>query len=189
MLICTNMKQKIQEAIDVPSDIIVNCDRKKIICKKDLLELSRDLNIPSASVIIEAGKINIIVEKASKIELTRIKTLIAHIKNMFAGLHKPFIYVLEACNVHFPMNFKLEKDRIIINNFLGEKVSRLAIIEPNVKVEIKGTKIILTSHDLEAAGRTASNIERATKIKNRDRRIFQDGIFIVERPSQGGDEV
>jgi large subunit ribosomal protein L6 len=83
------------------------------------------------------------------------------------------------------MTLKKEGDYLIVTNFLGEKTPRKSLILKGVNVEIKGKEIFVTSHDKELAGQTAANIERATKVRNRDRRVFQDGIFIVSKP---GDE-
>jgi large subunit ribosomal protein L6 len=55
------------------------------------------------------------------------------------------------------------------------------VSKENVKIEIKGEFLTITSIDKEKVGQTAANIERATKVKNKDIRVFQDGIYIVKR--------
>ena len=97
-------------------------------------------------------------------------------------MNEKYIYKIEACNVHFPMSLKIEGNKLLINNFLGEKVARVAKILAGVDAQLKGTSITLTSHNKEAAGQTASNMEKATMVRNRDRRVFQDGLFITEKP-------
>ncbi|MEC7431143.1 MAG: 50S ribosomal protein L6, partial [Candidatus Thermoplasmatota archaeon] len=43
------------------------------------------------------------------------------------------------------------------------------------------TDVTVSGSDREKVGQTAANIERACKIKKRDRRVFQDGIYIVSK--------
>lgn len=179
------MKQKIQEELEIPSGISCTLNEKIFNVSKGSVSLSKKLDVPSIKIEIKGNKIILSTEKGNKKELKYIKSTIAHIKNMFLGSENKYLYKLEACNVHFPMTLKVEGSYLSINNFLGEKVSRKAKIMPGVEIEVKGAKITLSSHDKEAAGETATNIEKATKIKNRDRRIFQDGIFIVEKPNGG----
>ena len=62
-----------------------------------------------------------------------------------------------------------------------EKIPRKSKILEGVKVEIDKDTILLSGYDKEAVGQTAANLEKATKIKKRDRRRFQDGIFIIEK--------
>jgi large subunit ribosomal protein L6 len=52
---------------------------------------------------------------------------------------------------------------------------------PGVKVTVKDRDIIVEGADLEAVAQTAANIEKATKIKDKDRRIFVDGIYIYKK--------
>lgn len=179
------MKQLITESIEIPQGITCEYREKTIFCKKDSLTLSRKIDIPKISVEVKGNSIILKSEKANKNERKIISSYLKHIKNMFQGLDKKFTYKLEACNVHFPMILKIERNKLVINNFLGEKTPRYAEVPPNVDVQIKGTSITITSHDKESAGQTLANFERSTKVKGRDRRVFQDGIFLVSRP---GDE-
>jgi large subunit ribosomal protein L6 len=41
--------------------------------------------------------------------------------------------------------------------------------------------VILSGFDMERVGQSAANIERASRIREYDPRVFQDGIYLVER--------
>ncbi len=41
--------------------------------------------------------------------------------------------------------------------------------------------MIVTGINKESVGQTVANIEQATKIKSRDPRVFQDGIYVVAK--------
>jgi len=178
------MKQKIIETIEIPKEVSCNYEYSILVCKKNSIELRKKFNLPKTSLYIKDDKIILECGKGNKKDRKQIQTTKAHIINMFNGLQNKFIYRLEACNVHFPMTFKVEGNELVIQNFLGEKLPRYARILPNVEVDVKGQKITVSSYDMEAAGQTASNFEKATKVRGRDRRIFQDGIFITEKPGE-----
>lgn len=109
-------------------------------------------------------------------------TTAAHVRNMIRGVTEGYMYRLKVCSGHFPMTVKTDKGEVVIGNFLGEKIPRRAQILEGVKVTVGGESVIVESADLERAGQTAANIEVATRIRNRDRRVFQDGIYIVKKP-------
>jgi large subunit ribosomal protein L6 len=85
---------------------------------------------------------------------------------------------------HFPIKAAVKGDTFVIENFLGEKSPRKTSILGSTKVQVKGDQVVLTGPDVELVGQTAANIERATKIKGFDPRIFQDGIYITEKPGR-----
>lgn len=175
------MKIKLDEKVEIPEGITCELIDGLIKCKKGSDELTRKLNIFGVAIKIEGNQVSFTCEKATKRELKMIRTNMAHLRNMFKGIDEKFTYKLKSCNVHFPMILKVEGDMLTINNFLGEKVLRKAKILPNVEINIKGDEITLISIDKEAVGQTAANIEKATRVRKKDRRIFQDGIYIVEK--------
>jgi large subunit ribosomal protein L6 len=178
------MKHHIIEKISIPEGISCHYSNNVLTCTKDSKTLKRKISIPSTEIKVHEKEIILECKKGNKNNFTGIMSNIAHIQNLFRGLQESFIYKLESCNVHFPMTLKTEGEKIKINNFLGEKVPREAKILPGVEVKIEGPKITVSSNDREAAGQTAANLERATKLKGRDKRIFQDGIYITEKPAR-----
>ena len=70
----------------------------------------------------------------------------------------------------------------MIRNFLGERSSRSAKILDGVEIKVEADKIRLSGADKEKVGQSAANIEQATHIKGYDRRVFQDGVYITQKP-------
>ena len=174
------MKTKIEEIIEIPEGIQVEIEKDILKIKKENLEVNMKIH-GNFITRKEGNKIILINEKATKKQKKEIKTNSAKIKNIIRGLQEKYIYKLQICHVHFPVSVSIKDNELIIKNFLGEKKERRAKILDGVNVKIEKDIIIVESHDKEKAGQVAANIEAATKIRNRDRRIFQDGIFIIEK--------
>jgi large subunit ribosomal protein L6 len=49
------------------------------------------------------------------------------------------------------------------------------------KVKASGDEIIIQGINLEEVSQTAANIEQSTKIKDKDQRVFLDGIYVFEK--------
>ncbi len=130
---------------------------------------------------VQGSKLIIQAKDATRTAYKMCRTYEAHIKNMIKGVSEGHTYTLKICSGHFPMNVSLREDTFEIKNFLGEKVPRVYKIKGDTKVQIKGNEIIVESISKEAAGQTAADIEQLTRIKKKDRRIFQDGIFITNK--------
>ena len=178
------MRKNIEKTVEIPEGISVKVNLNEITVKSNEKELERSFDLGKVKVKVEGNKFILSAERATRRELKMIGTIAAHIVNMIKGSQEDFVYKLEICNVHFPMNVKVEGNIIRIKSFLGEKIDRTSNVLPNVKVDIKGSVIEVSSYDIEKAGQTAANLEKATRVKGRDRRIFQDGIFITEKPGR-----
>ncbi|MBN2454631.1 50S ribosomal protein L6 [Candidatus Woesearchaeota archaeon] len=145
-------------------------------------ELTRKIIDPRVKVEVADGKIKFFTAKAGNKERKSIGSLKAHVKNMVKGTKEGHTYKLKICSSHFPMTVTATEKELSVKNFLGEKVPRKLGLHSSVKVKVEGSELIVESTDKEAAGRCAAAIERLTKRVNYDRRIFQDGIYITEKP-------
>jgi large subunit ribosomal protein L6 len=175
------MHLDMKEEIEIPEKIEAKLEGSTLMIKGQKGSVTKKFHL---KMKIEGKKIVIEEKNATKNEKRIIKTSAAHIKNMIQGAIEGYEYALQIASVHFPMNVSATKESVTIKNFLGETKERRATILPNVNVEIKGDMIKVSSSDIEAAGQTAANIETATKITGRDRRIFQDGIWIIAKPGE-----
>lgn len=173
---------EINREIEIGEGIQVELRDNVVFLKLDGKEISKEL--PSSNKLrMEIKDNNIIIsgKKTSRRESAVAGTIEAHIRNLMKGLVEEYVYKLEICNVHFPMNVKHEGNKIVIKNFLGEKRDRISILLDDVNCTIKGNQIELKSKNKESVGQSAANLENATKVSDRDRRVFQDGIFIIEK--------
>ncbi|MEK6873316.1 MAG: 50S ribosomal protein L6 [Nanoarchaeota archaeon] len=180
------MKEELKEIIEIPEGVEIKIEGSRIVAKSGEKTIIKKIDMQDLSVKVEGDKIILHSKKATRSESKMMYTTKAHIKNIINGLLNDFEYKLEVAYSHFPVSIELDDstNRLIIKNFLGEKKNRVAKLLPEAKVSVKGNMITVKSHNKEVAGQTAANIEKATQIKNRDRRKFQDGIYITEKPGR-----
>ena len=175
------MKKELYKEIKIPEEVEVEIEGSTIIVKGKEGENKRRFNLGKLKLEIKGKGILIGYKLSTKKEKRAMNTIAAHIKNMIKGVQTKFEYKLKICFSHFPITVNIEGRKTIIKNFLGEKIPRKVEIPENVEVEVKGDIITIKSINKELAGQAAANFERATKIRNRDRRIFQDGIYITTK--------
>ncbi|MBN1861941.1 MAG: 50S ribosomal protein L6 [Candidatus Thermoplasmatota archaeon] len=175
-------KTIVKEEIKIPEGIQVTVEGKTVHVKGPKGTLSKILSHPNILLKIQGNVVQIICSQSPRRrEKALMGTFKAHVRNMIKGVNQGYECKMKTVFSHFPIKTSVEGNHLIIQNFLGERFPRRAVILENVKVDIKGETIILTAIDKEKVGQTAANIERATKVKNRDIRVFQDGIYIVSR--------
>ena len=175
------MKKEIFQEIEVPEAIEVSIEKDTLIIKGPEGENKRKFNTRNIVFEIKDKKIRIGNKKATKKDKKRINTITAHIKNMIKGVQEKFVYTLKTVFSHFPITVEVSGNEVIIKNFLGEKVPRKCSIPKGAEIKVDKNIITVSSYDKEIAGQAAANLERVTKIRNKDRRIFQDGIYIVNK--------
>jgi len=191
-------KEGVSVSIPVPAGVSVEVEDGKVRVSGPKGVLERSLRFPGVKIekrTVESGSaaegsgVEIVVESdsARRKKKAIVGTFAAHIRNMILGVTEGFYYKLRILHSHFPIQVSVTRDSVLISNFLGEKKSRVAKILEGVSVEVKGKEIIVRGINKEAVGQTAANIERCTRIKRKDPRVFQDGIYIVEKGTGSGE--
>jgi len=175
------MHKELFQTIDIPEDVEVKIDGDIVETKGVAGENKREFD--ATNLVLEKKENQIIIgnKKATKKEKKRINTLVSHIKNMIKGVQEKFEYQLKICFSHFPITVEIQENEAIVKNFLGEKIPRKVKIPEGVEIHMDKEKININSVDKELAGQTAANFEMATKVPMKDRRVFQDGIYIINK--------
>jgi large subunit ribosomal protein L6 len=175
------MKKSLSQKIEIPEGIEAQVEGSKVTVKGSKGTNEREFNLANLDFEKKGNEIIIGNEKSSKKEKRRMNTIAAHIRNMLKGTQEEFKYKLKVCFSHFPITVEVKGDEALIKNFLGERTPRKVKIPAGAKVVVDKEIITVTSTSIETAGQAAANFENVTRIPNRDRRVFQDGIFITNK--------
>lgn len=134
-------------------------------------------------VSLELGdkSVRIFTKREKKTDIAVVGTWESIVNSAFIGVTKGFIYTLKIVYAHFPVKVTVKGNEVHLDNFLGEKSARKITVGPETKVTVKGDMVTVEGSDLEATGNAAARIERMSKIKGFDPRVFQDGIYIVRK--------
>ncbi|NJL44229.1 MAG: 50S ribosomal protein L6 [Nitrosarchaeum sp.] len=172
----------IKGTIPVPDGVVVSLDKGIFTVKGPKGTVSRSLHAPSVASKVEDGKVVFSVRgKPTLRQKKLIGTFKAHVGNLFRGVTQGHTYRLKVCSGHFPMAVALKGKVFEVKNFIGEGVPRTLEIRDDVKVAVNGDEIVVESISKEAAGQVAGAIEQLCRRPGFDARIFQDGIYIVEK--------
>ncbi len=171
-----------KKELSIPDGINLEVEDKKIAVTGKMGRLEKEFKyFHDINIAKENDKLVVSSESNKKKVKAMVGTIISHVKNLIGGVSSGYTYRLKAIYTHFPMTVKVEEDKVVISNFIGEKTDRTAKILDGVKVEINGQDLTVTGNDIEKVAQTAANIETATKITKKDRRVFQDMICILKK--------
>lgn len=174
------MKQETLE-IAVPKDVNVKVAGTMVEMSSAGKQNKRNFVMRGFAVEQKAGTIVLRAISSRKNVYASMKATAAHIENMVIGVKRGYEYKMEVVYSHFPINVSLKGNVLEISNLIGCKAPIKVPIVGQTKVEIKGKEITAKGVDKEEVGQTCANIENATRILKKDRRVFQDGIYIVKK--------
>lgn len=172
---------KMKLDISIPDAVTASFEDNILHIKGEKGELSRVFSHPDFTISVTNDTISIQCKKGRREQKSLIGTYVAHINNMIRGVTDGFEYQMKTVYSHFPIKTNVEENMFVIQNFLGERAPRKALILDGVTVEAKGDNITVKGMNKERVGQTVSNIERATSVSRRDIRVFQDGIYRISR--------
>ncbi|WP_311172354.1 50S ribosomal protein L6 [Halobellus ordinarius] len=175
-----------REEIEIPDEVSAEVSNLDLTIEGPNGSVTRTLWYPSVSVSVEDGAVVITAEETDAKTNATVGTFESHVTNMIHGVTEGWEYEMEVYYAHFPMQVDVDGDEVVIENFLGERSERRTPIRGDTEVQVDGEVVTLTGPSKEDVGQTAADIEQLTRVTDKDTRVFQDGVYITQKPQTGG---
>jgi len=174
-------QEQFQEILEIPEGINVTMKKHMIQFQGPLGKTFKSFRKIPVNIEINDGKLTIKAQGTRKRDYSILHTARSLIKNIFEGLIEGYTIKMKVVYAHFPITVKVKEKTVLIENFQGERAPRMTTIVGNTKIVPKGEDVILTGEVWTDITQTAANIELKTKVKNKDHRVFLDGIYVYEK--------
>lgn len=172
-----------QTTIEIPEDVAAEKDRFDLVVEGPEGTVRKRLWYPNVSVEVTDDGVVIESPKENAKTTATMGSFESHVRNMLHGVTDGWTYEMEIFYSHFPMQVRVDGDEIVIENFLGERSPRRTRIHGETTIDVDDEKLVLSGPDKEAVGQTAADIEQLTRVRNKDERVFQDGVYITHKPA------
>ena len=170
-------------AIPIPDKVKVALTKRMLYVegplgktRKDFKKIPVDLSIDGKNVMLKSLG-------TRKRDYAIFNTAQSIIKSLIEGVQKGYTFKMKIVYAHFPITIKVKDGNILVENFQGERAARVSKIRGATKVVTKGDDVVLTGPVLTDVSQTAASLQQNTKVKNKDHRVFLDGIYLFEKTS------
>jgi large subunit ribosomal protein L6 len=168
--------------LEIPDGISVSLEDRIISVNGKLGTIKKDFTKLPAFLSIENNIVKIEPYGTRRKDFAISKTAQSIINNMIKGVQNGYKYRMKIVFAHFPITVKIKDGKVHVENFFGERKARISnIVGDSTKVAIEGDDIVITGPHLEHVSQTAANIELSTRVKNKDQRVFLDGVYVYSR--------
>lgn len=174
--------EEIMAQVEAPASVKLSKEGNTLVAKGKLGTVKKDFTKLPATITVEGNKITIKPYGKRKRDLAVTNTARSIIQSMIKGVEKGYTYKLKVIFAHFPISVKIKGKEIHVENFFGERSPRVAqIVGDATKVNVAGEDVLIQGPSLEDVSQTAANVELATRIKDKDQRVFLDGLYVYSR--------
>ena len=168
--------------LEIPDGISVSLEERVISVKGKLGTIKKDFTKLPAFLTIENNIVKIEPYGTRRKDFAISKTAQSIINNMIKGVQNGYKYRMKIVFAHFPITVKIKDGKVHVENFFGERSARIShIVGDTTKVNIIADDVVVEGPSLEDVSQTAANIESSTKVKDKDQRVFLDGVYVYSR--------
>ena len=168
--------------VEAPASVKISKEGNIVVVKGKLGTVKKDFTRLPATVSVDGNKITVKPYGKRKQDLAVTNTARSILQSMIKGVEKGYTYKVKIIFAHFPISVKVKGKEVQVENFFGERSPRVAtIVGDTTKVVVAGEDLLVQGPSLEDVSQTAANIELSTRIKDKDQRVFLDGLYVYSR--------
>ena len=177
----TKQIKKLETELDIPENVQLTYKSKMLQAigplgktYKSFKKIPVDISLSDRKIILKAAG-------TRNKDYAIMNTAKSIIRNICEGLIEGYTIKMKVVFSHFPITVKVDGKQVLIENFQGERAPRITKIWGDTKVVPKGDDVIISGHVLTDVTQTAAEIENNSRVKNKDHRVFLDGIYKFEK--------
>jgi len=177
----TKQLEKFSTELEIPENVKVSFKSYMLTVEGPLGKTYKNFRKIPVSIEINDNMVLLKAQGTRNANYAIMNTARSIIRNLLEGVIDGYTIKMKVVFSHFPINVKIDKKQVLIENFQGERAPRVTKIWGETKVVSKGDDIIITGHVLTDVSQTAAEIENKSRVKNKDHRVFLDGIYKFEK--------
>jgi large subunit ribosomal protein L6 len=177
----TEQLEKFTTELEIPDGVTVTYDKPMITVQGPLGKTWKSFKKIPVTIEIKEEKVLFKAQGTRNKSRAIMNTSRSLIKNLCEGVVEGYTIKMKIVFSHFPITVKVEGKTVLIENFQGERAPRKTKIWGETKVVPKGDDVIITGHVLTDVSQTAAEIENGSRVKNKDHRVFLDGVYKFEK--------
>ncbi len=175
------------QRIEIASECQVTLADKTVTVTGPKGTLERSFPEPQTTIKIEGNELIASTHVSRKRAKALVGTVVAHVRNMMLGVRLGYEYEMKIVYSHFPISVERQGQIMLIKNFIGERGMRKANLIGDIQIRTTEDEIFISGINIEHVSQSAANIQQACKIRDKDRRVFLDGIYVIRKTK--GEEV
>src|ERR1035437_7283113 len=148
------MVKEIARIIKIPEGVSTSLSQDVFTARGPKGTVERKFWFPGIKIEVREREVLIDAGSVRIEQKAMVGTFASHIVNLVKGVSEGFECKMTIVYANFPMQ---------------------------VKVEGRRNELLISGINKDDVGQTAANIEQKTKIRRFDPRVFQDGIYIVQK--------
>lgn len=174
--------------VDIMKECTVTCKNRMVTVTGPRGTLKRDFRHAQLQMSVIDNTFRVELWFGNRKQVALCKTIVSAVRNMMKGVTEGFEYRMRSAHAHFPILVNAEGNKFEIRGYLGEKRIRTVVIPEGIKVSTEtGTKdeIAITGSDVNTVSQFAASIRQAARPRNKDIRMFLDGIYVSKSGAIG----